>query len=162
MRPQELQASLQSIDGWKRICKPFLLILGGAKKSFAKWSTGAPKGVYTNHTLAEFEHEDSKYAIYAFCNQRELNEAKLAELRSAAAGVPLGTVRYESLSYSGLEPWRGQGGSLADENGSIAALGSLEQGLFVYPVADGIPHPLVVYAFCDGAHCIFPVPAKRL
>ncbi len=159
---QQLYQSLATLDGWKRICKPFLFVFGGPKKAFQKWNACNPKGVYQNYRLAQFEHDDTKYAIYAFSTQRQLSEAEVGGLAQAASQVPLGTVRYESLSYTGLEPWRGNEGSAAGDSNTIAQLGSPENGVFVYPVADDLGCSLVVYGVSGGEHCIFPVPNKRL
>tara|TARA_R110002096_G_scaffold16898_11_gene58038 strand:+ start:10138 stop:10635 length:498 start_codon:yes stop_codon:yes gene_type:complete len=159
---QELYQSLATLDGWKRICKPFLFIFGGPKKSFQKWNGCNPKGVYQNYRLARFEHDGTKYAIYAFSTQRQLSEAEVAGLSQAASQVPLGAVRYESLSYTGLEPWRGGAGSSDPDFNSIGQIGSVEHGVFVYPLADDLGCSLVVHGTSGGEHCIFPVPNKRL
>ncbi len=164
MTPERIRPTLDSIDGWKRFCRPFLFIFGGPKKSFAKWSSGENKGVHANHLLAQLEHDGDSYAIYGFCNHRDLSENELANLRVAAAAVDLGTVRAESLSYSGLEPWRAWrgDGELTHDDDSITMLGSSENGIFVYPVADGVPHPVVIYARHENKHCIFLIPQKLL
>ena len=162
MTPDALLASLDSLDGWKRINKKAMLLFGGPKKSFPRWERATDKAVFAQHLLAEFEHEDIRYYLYAFSTSGVIAPDRLAELEAAAAGIDLGTVRYESTGYTCFEAWRGEEGSKAREDTDITSLGDPNAGLFVYPIADGGPFPLVAYGKVEGHPYIFPVDAKRL
>ena len=157
----QIAASLDSVEGWKRINKRFLFLFGGGAKSFSRWQNASEKAVVPNYLLVQDEHEGFDYFIHAFSTKGAIEPEVLEELRRSAADFELGTMRYESSSYSCLSPWRGQVGSTNADGNSIASLSRLGEGLFVYPLADDKDSfPLVAYARVGDEDMIFPIAKK--
>ncbi|MCD8185950.1 MAG: hypothetical protein LUD68_05700 [Rikenellaceae bacterium] len=90
----------------------------------------------------------------------------LETLRERAKEIPLGTIRYESIGYLKLQPWRGGENSFANENKTITTIAEEWPDIFVFPVAVGkaenLDCPYVIYAHRQGEDCIYPVQAKKL
>jgi len=162
-----LEGKLASKEGFKEIHGGGFLG-GKAKKSFAVWSEAEKKAVLPQYFVHHFLHQDdeskSYYAIYAFSTKGEIDAETLAQLKQAASEIDIETVRYESLSYSRLELWRGGSESFAQEENTIStALSDVANGLFVYTEAVGegsnaiLDKPLVVYAHSKGGDYIYPI-----
>ena len=167
-----VEGKLTSKDGFKSIHGGGLFG-GKAKKSFAVWSEAEKKTVLPLYFVHHFVHqgEDSKsyYAIYAFSTKGEVEKDTLARLKTESQEIDLGTVRYECLTYSRLELWRGGSESFAQENNSISeALSDVVNGLFVYAEAVGegsnaiLDKPLVIYARHNGGDYIYPIKKTTL
>jgi hypothetical protein len=167
-----VEGKLASKEGFK-IVHGGGFLGGKAKKSFAVWSEAKEKAVLPLYLVQHFVHqsEDSKsyYAVYAFSTQGEMDTETLARLKQAVSEIELSTVRYECLSYTRLELWRGSGESFAQENNTISnALSDVANGLFVYAEAVGVGHnavldkPLVIYAHYNGGDYIYPVKQRTL
>ena len=161
--------SLESIDGFKKIFpKYFFGLLGGGKatRSFEIYKSAEHKGVYENFVLRKDEHDDFHYVIAAFSTKGTLDPATMEILRSKATEIDLGTIRYESTSYSLLEPWRGEPGSIASEETAITSLAEGLDGVFIYPAVGDAPAdldcPLIVHANKGGQDYIYPVPRTKL
>lgn len=161
---EQLEKSLATLEGFKRISKPFLFFFGGPKPSFEIWSKATVKKVVPNYSLAEYSHEDNWYQIMAFNIHGTLDDETLALLRNHTANIPLGTVRYESTMQSSAD----QLVELMfddDEPGDIISMSDIDAGIFVYPRPTGEKgkqFPLSLYAFSDGKHYYFPIEAKFL
>lgn len=178
MNAAQLAAGLETPEGFQRLFevngllesifqKIVSRIMGDkAKLSFDIYSSASTRGVYENHTLHTWQHENHHYAVMAFSSSGPLDAKILAELKSSASSLPLDLVRYESLGYLRLEPWRGGAGSLADKSREITSLGKDYKGVLVFPVAtnnvQALDCPLIIYALKDGEHHIYPVPAQKL
>ncbi len=167
-----LKERLTSKEGFKLIHGGGLFG-GKAKKSFAVWSAAEIKAVLPLRFIHHFVHQGddykSYYAIYAFSTKDQIESETIARLKQAASEIELGTVRYESLTYSRLELWRGKDESFAQENNTIAeTLSDVPNGLFVYAeyVGDGgnatLEKPLVIYAHSNGEDYIYPVKKSTL
>ena len=163
----KLEGKLASKEGFKEIHGGGFLG-GKAKKSFATWSEAEKKSVLPQYLVQDFLHQgedlESYYGIYAFSTKGEIDAETLAQLMQEASGIDISTVRYESLSYSCLELWRGPEGSSAHEENTIStALSDVANGLFVYTEAVGwdnhalLDKPLVIYAHCKGGDYIYPI-----
>lgn len=166
MSKAELEKSLNSLEGWKKINKPFLFIFGGAKKSFPIYELCEEKGVFDNHILHSEEYDDNIYYIYAFSTKGQINEAKLNELKGRVANVDLGTLRCESMGFSDFGLFKGPEGSFSYENHSIGELSEIGNGIFIYPTAEigdtSVDFPLVVYGKIEDKDYIYPIPNKFL
>lgn len=144
-----------------------------AKKSFAIWSEAEKKTILPLHFIRHFVHQDDisrdYYGIYAFSTQGEIDTETLSQLKEKASTIDLGTVRYESFTYTQLELWRGRENSFAQENNTISTyLSDLENGLFVYVEAVGmgsnaiLDKPLVIYAHHNQGDYIYPIKKTTL
>jgi hypothetical protein len=167
-----IEEKLTSKEGFKAIHGGGLFG-GKAKKSFAVWSVAEKKAVLPLYLIQQFVHqsEESKsyYAIYAFSTKGEIEAETLAKLKQAATEIELGTVRYESLSYSRLALWRSTDEAFVQAHNTISnSLSDVPNGLFVYVEVLGrgsnaiLEKPLVIYAHCDGGDYIYPVKKTTL
>lgn len=167
-----VEGKLTSKEGFKALHGGGLFG-GRAKKSFAVWSEAKERAVLPLHFIHHFVHQGdeskSYYAIYAFSAKGDIEAEKISQLKQAAAEMEIETVRYECLTYTCLEPWRGKEGSFAQENNTISeALSDVPNGLFVYAeyVGDGskaiLEKPLVVYARSEKGHYIYPIKKTTL
>ncbi len=160
MSTQTIASRLNDIAGFKLL---FNGIFGGGKvkKSFGTYSESSKKGVYVLHKVRHAEHDDTKYVVYAFSPSGEIATDTLELLTERLANMSLGTIRYESLSYSYLEPWRGRAGSLAFENNEIACIMPEYPEVLIFPVADDVNCDYVIYAQKDGEHYVYPITDKQ-
>lgn len=144
-----------------------------AKKSFAIWSEAEKKTVLPLYFIHHYVHldEGSKfyYAIYAFSTKGEVDSETLSQLKEAASTIDLGTVRYESFTYTRLELWRGREDSFAQENNTIStSLSDVENGLFAFVEALDfgsnaiLDKPLVIYAHYNNEDYIYPIKKTTL
>jgi len=161
---EQLEKSLETLEGFKRISKPFLFFFGGPKPSFEIWSKATFKTVVPNYSLAEYTHDDNFYQIMAFSIRGTLSEDVLGSLRKQAADFPLGTVRFESTMHSSADQLVAMMFD-DDETRDIISLSDVDAGVFVYPRPTGTQgkeFPLVLYALHEGKHYYLPVEAKFL
>lgn len=160
MNVQSVAAKLNDISGFKSL---FTGIFAGGKvkKSFEVYSSASQKGVFALHKVRSATHEDSQYAVYAFCPDGEIAAEVLKELTDRLANISLGTIRYESTSYQRLEPWRGDAGSLSNENSEITGIAPDHPEILVFPVADDVNCEYVIYAQKSGEHYVYPITKKQ-
>jgi hypothetical protein len=163
---QTVEESLNALEGFKAF---FSGHFGGmkAKKSFAIYSSASEHGVFDLVALRRDRHDSSNYAVFAFSKKGTIEPSARKTLEERAKEIPLGTIRYESLSYGKLELWRGPEGSFARENNTIATLSEEWSDIFVFPVAtengpEALNCPYIIYAHKDGEDYIYPVPARKL
>lgn len=160
----QLEASLGSLDGFKKIMKPFLFFFGGPKPGFEFWSGASVRKVVTNHRLAEYQHEDNFYQIMAFNIQNDIVGDELAELRARAGHFYLGRVRYESSMASSAEKLLVFDFEDEDRN-DIFSMSDPVSGLFVFPRPTekaGQSFPLALYAVSEGKRHYYPIKAEYL
>lgn len=160
MNTQSIAARLNDISGFKPLFKG-IFAGGRVKKSFELYSAASKKGVFVLHKVRSATHEDSQYAVYAFCPDGEIAPEVLKELTDRLANISLGTIRYESISYLRLQPWRGDKGSLANENSEITGIAPDHPEILVFPVAEDVNCEYVIYAQKSGEHCIYPMTKKQ-
>ncbi len=167
-----IEEKLESKEGFKFIHGRGLFG-SKAKKSFTIWSEAEKKAVLPLHFIHHFVHQEeeskSYYAIYAFSTKGRIDTKRLSQLKETASTIDLGTVRYESFTYTRLELWRGRENSFAQENNTIAtSLSDVENGLFVYVEALGfgsnavLDKPLVIYAKKNEDDYIYPIKKTTL
>jgi len=138
---------------------------GKVKKAHEIYAGAQDKGVYDNVELRFAKHEEYGYAIMAFSTKGPLDLNTRETLAAQADRFPLGTIRYESLPYTTLQPWGWHPRSYDPSDHSIQAIGDPFPGVIVYVVLTGTKgsqRPLVVHANKDGKDYIYPVPADRL
>lgn len=139
---------------------------GRGKKSYAVWSEADARGVAQLTTLRRETFNDNNYAVFAFSVGPDLTADDISRLKVAVADVHLGQIRYDSMSYSRLEPWRGQPGSNFDKSRDLThGVGDPEAGRYVGAMSDfkekRLDCPVVIWAMKDGQMSIYPVPASR-
>lgn len=165
MNKQELQQSLGSLAGWKKVARPFLIIFGNAKKSYQKWQTATEKGVVDCHVLAKYEYEDNNYYIIAYTPNGTIAPDVIKKLKAEAEAFDIDAVRYGSSGTDGLKPWIGY--SDADRDDSyIRDLSIPEKGIFVESVAiideQDTNIPYVIYAKLENEYHVCAVPDHYL
>jgi hypothetical protein len=152
MNAREFEKKLESLDGFKAI---FGGLFGGgkAKASFEIYRSAQKKGVYDIAVLRREKYDDNHYAIMAFSTKGSIDKDALQIITERANEIPLGTIRYECLSYTKLEPYRGKHGSLADQNTEITSIANDFADLFMFPISEsesGLDCPFLIYANKDG------------
>lgn len=138
---------------------------GKAKKAHAVYSAADEKGVYETVELRHATHESNGYAIMAFSTKGPLDGEARTILARMASAVPLGTIRYESMPYTGLDPWRWHPRSYDPSENTIPTIGDGHPGVVVFTITcgtKGAERPLVIHARKDGKDWIYPIPAKKL
>jgi hypothetical protein len=138
---------------------------GKAKKAHAIYTAAQHKGVFDTVELRYTTHESFGYAVMAFGTNGPIDLPTRETLASQAERFPLGTIRYESMLYSGLQPWGWHPRSYDAGEHTIQAIGDPFPGIFVFVAVTGTKGadlPLVVHAVQDGANYIYPVPGDRL
>lgn len=162
---KKLAESLNTLDGFKAL---FSGLFGGgkAKKSFEIYSSAPEKGVFDLLTLRNDEHNDYHYAVFAFSKKGTIDVETRQTLTERARELPLGTIRYESISYGKLELWRSEGESFANQNKTITTLAPEWPDIFVFPVAEGkaekLDCPYIIYAHKDDGDYVYPIATKKL
>jgi hypothetical protein len=165
MNAKQFEDTLTTLDGFKSI---FSGLFGGgkAKASFEIYSSAQKKGVYDITVLRREKYEDRHYAIMAFSTNGSIDKDTLQIITERANEVPLGTIRYECISYSKLQGYRGNGPeSFAAENTEITFIADDWDDLFVFPISDSekaLDCPFIIYANKDGKDYVFPVARYRL
>lgn len=155
-----IEQKLNDISGFKPLFKGFF---GGGKvkKSFAVYSEAEKKGVYPLLRLRLAKHEDSQYAVYAFSPEGKIADEVLKDITERVADLSLGTIRYECISYSRLEEWRGEEGSNAYENIEITGIAPEYPNVLVFPVADEVNCEYVIYAQKGSQIYIYPMTTQQ-
>lgn len=160
MNREDLKASLDTQNGWKKVAKPFMIFFGRAKASFKIWNEASEKDVLESKVLAKYEYEDNNYYICAFSTNGSISENRLKELKEKAESFDIGNVRYCSLGTNGLSSWLGDRSDRDDS--AIRDLSIPEKGIFVEGVAmingEDRDIPYVVYAKMGGEKFFCPVP----
>jgi hypothetical protein len=165
MDRKQFEQSLSTLNGFKAI---FGGLFGGgkAKSSFEIYRSAQKKGVYDITVLRREKHDDYHYAIMAFSTNGNIDNDTLQIITERANEVSLGTIRYEALSYTKLESYRGGSESFAAENTEIVSIADDIEDVFVFPAAESsesaLDCPFLIYANKDGKDYIFPVAGKRL
>jgi hypothetical protein len=166
MDAKQFGQSLETLDGFKAI---FSGLFGGgkAKDSFGIYHSAQKKGVYDITVLRHEKYDDNYYAIMAFSTKGPIDKDRLQIKTERADEVPLETIRYECISYTKLEGYRGNGpDSFAAQNREITSIADAWEDLFVFPVGESsesaLDCPFLIYANKDGKDYIFPVSRKRL
>lgn len=160
MDAQSIAIRLNDSSSFKPLFKG-LFGNGKVKKSFETYSTASKKGVYALHKLRSATHDDSQYAVYAFCPDGEITSAARQLLTERLANLSLSTIRYECICYSYLQPWRGEKGSLAYDNTEITGIAPEHPEVLVLPVADDVNCEYVIYAQKAGEHYVYPITRKQ-
>lgn len=160
MNPQAIASKLNDMAGFKPLFKG-LFGGGKVKKSFAIYSSAINKGVYNLHKVRSATHDDSQYAVYAFSPNGDVTPDALKLITERLANMSLGTIRYECMSYTCLQAWRGEEGSLANENTEITSIAPEHPEVLVFPVADDVSCEYVIYAQKDGEHYVYPITKEQ-
>jgi hypothetical protein len=164
MDPYKLAATLDQPAGFAAVMSG--MFKGGkAKKAHAIYSTAQEKGVYETTELRFATHDSFGYTIMAFSTKGPLELGVRETLARQADRFPLGTIRYESMSYSTLQPWGWHPRSYDPSENTIATIGEPYPGVLVYTAVvgtKGSDRPLVIHARKDGKDYIYPVPGKAL
>lgn len=162
-----LEESLRTLDGFKRIMKPFLFIFGGSRSGFEMWNRALVKKVLINHKLAD-HHKTEKdgenyYQICAFSSKGELAPEWLAKKRQELQMISGDILRREAMAHSISPHFRP---FLFDESVSkIVSLSDAYSGQFIYPVHCGnkiVQYPVVLYVYAGGQHRFYPVDANDI
>lgn len=138
---------------------------GKAKKAHAIYSGAQRKGVHRTAELRYATHEGLGNAIMAFSTDGALDHDVRDRLARQAERFPLGTIRYESWSYSTLEPWGWHPRSYDPSDHTIDSIADPYDGVIVYTAVvgtKGADRPLAIHASKDGKDYIYPVPGKAL
>jgi hypothetical protein len=164
MNAKQFEQTLLTLDGFKSI---FSGLFGGgkAKASFEIYRSAPKKGVYDLAVLRREKYDDRHYAIMAFSTKGSIDKDTLQIITERANEIPLSTLRYECISYSKLESYRGGSDSLAGTNTEITSIAADREDLFVFPVSDSekeLDCPFIIYANKDGKDYVFPVARHRL
>jgi pentatricopeptide repeat protein len=164
MNADALAATLTSPTGFAAVMKG-MFRNGKAKKAHAIWKSAQSKGVYETVELRFSTHESFGYAVMAFSDSGPIDLKTRETLAAQAERFPLGTVRYESVMYSSLEPLGWHPRSYDPNDHSINTIGEPYPGVRVFTAVTspkGAHRPLVVHAVVDGKDYIYPVPADRV
>ena len=164
MNAQELAATLDTPSGFATVLRG-MFRNGKARKANALWSAAARKGVYDTTELRFATHESFGYAVMAFSVTGPLDLPTRETLAGQAERSPLGTIRYESASYSALEPLGWHPRSYDPNDHSVNAIGDPFPGVYVFTAVTspkGADRPFVAHCVVDGKDYIYPVPGDRL
>jgi pentatricopeptide repeat protein len=159
-----LVAQFETPQGFAAVMKG-MFKNGKAKKAHAVWSSAQRKGVYETVELRFAKHEDTGYAVMAFSDHGPIDLPTQETLAVQAERFPLGTLRYESWSYSGLEPHGWHPRSWDPNDHSIDAIAEPYPGVHVFTAVvspKGANRPLVAHCVVDGKDYIYPIPGDRL
>lgn len=162
-----LAESLRTLDGFKKIMKPFLFIFGGSKAGFDMWNKALVKKVLVNHKLAD-HHKTEKdgenyYQICAFGSKGELSPEWLAKKRQQLKTVSGDILRREAVAHSISPHFRAF--QFHESANQIVSLSDVYSGHFVYPVHCGIRnvhYPVVLYIYAGGQHRFYPIDSSDI
>lgn len=163
-----IESSLDSLDGFKRIMKPFLFIFGGPRAGYEMWNKALVKKVLINHKLAD-HHKSEKdgenyYQICAFSTKAELSNEWLNQKRQQLQMISGDILRREALAHAATSPHFRP--FLFDESANrIVSTSEAVAGHFVYPVHSGnqlVNYPVVLYVYAGGQHRFYPVDARDI
>jgi pentatricopeptide repeat protein len=159
-----LAAQLDSPAGFASVMKG-MFKNGKGKKAHAIWSSAQRKGVYETVELRFAKHEDTGYTVMAFSEYGRLDLPTRETLAAQAERFPLGILRYESWSYSGLEPHGWHPRSYDPNDHTIDAIAEPFPGVHVFTAVvspKGANRPLVAHCVVDGRNYIYPIPGDRV
>jgi hypothetical protein len=162
-----LEASLKTLDGFKKIMKPFLFIFGGSRSGFEMWNKALVRKVLINHKLADHRKTEKDgenfYQICAFSSKAELSSEWLATKRNQLKAISGDVLRREAMAH-GISPHFRP--FLFNESANqIVSLSDPNNGQFIYPVHSGIRaenYPVVLYVYAGGQHRFYPVEASDI
>jgi hypothetical protein len=139
---------------------------GKAKAAHALWTAAERKGIHEIVELRFSTHESTGYAVLAFAEHDPVDDLPIFEaLAAEAERFPLGTLRYESRTYSGLEPHGWHPGSWEASDHTIDAIADPYPGIHVLTAVTkpkGADRPLVAHCVVDGRDYVYPIPGDRL
>lgn len=138
---------------------------GKGKKAHAIWTSAQRKGVYETVELRFAKHEDTGYTVMAFSDNGPIDLPTRETLAAQAERFPLGTLRYESWSYSSLEPHGWHPRSFDPNDHSIDTIADPYPGVYVFTAVvspKGANRPLVAHCVVDGKNYIYPIPGDRV
>lgn len=164
MNAQALAASFDSQSGFAAVMKG-MFRNGKAKKAHAVWTSAQRKGVYDAVELRFATHESFGYAVIAFATDGPLDLPTRELLAAQADRFPLGTIRYESMSYTSLMPLGWHPRAYDPNDHTIEALADPHAGVHVFVAVTspkGPDRPYVAHCVADGKDWIYPVPGDRL
>lgn len=164
MNAQALAASFESPSGFAAVMKG-MFRNGKAKKAHAVWTSAQRKGVHDTVELRFATHESFGYAVIAFATDGPLDLPTRELLAAQADRVPLGTIRYESTSYTSLMPLHWHPRSYDPNDHTVEALGEPHPGVHVFVAVTspkGPDRPYVAHCVVDGKDWIYPIPGDRL
>lgn len=164
MNAQALAASFDSPSGFAAVMKG-MFSGGKAKKAHAVWTSAQRKGVHDAVELRFATHQAFGYAVMAFSTDGPLDLPTRETLAAQVDRFPLGTIRYESVSYWSLMPLGWHPHSYDPNDHTIETLAGPHPGVHVFvavtgPMGPG--RPLVAHCVVDGKNWIYPIPADRL
>ena len=164
MNAEALAASFGQPSGFAAVMKG-MFRNGKAKKAHAVWTSAQRKGVYETVELRFATHEEYGYAVMAFSDRGPIDLRTRETLAAQAERFPLGTIRYESWSYSSLEPLGWHPRSYDPNDHTINAISDPFPGIHVFTALTkpkGADRPLVAHCVVDGKDYVYPVPGDRL
>jgi hypothetical protein len=155
-----LAARLDSPAGFVAVMKG-MFRAGKAKKAHAIWTSAQSRGIYETVELRFTTHESFGYAVLAFSDRGRIDLETQEILAVRAERVPIGTIRYESVMYSSLEPL----GTRVSADRTVNAIAEPYEGVRVFTAVTspkGAYRPLVAHCVVDGDDYVYPIPADRL
>ena len=138
---------------------------GKAKAAHALWTAAQRRGIYDIAELRFSTHESTGYAVLAFAEHGPVDLPTREALAAQADRFPLGTLRYESRMYSGLEPHGWHPTSWAASDHTIDAIADQYPGIHVFTAVTkpkGADRPLVAHCVVDGRDYVYPIPGDRV
>jgi hypothetical protein len=159
-----LAAKLDSPSGFASVMKGMFSGAKG-KKAHAVWESAQRKGVHDLVELRFATHEEYGYAVLAFAENGPLDLRTREDLAAQAERFPLGTIRYESVMYSSLEPLGWHPRSYDPTDHTINAISDPIPGVHVLVAVTkpkGADRPYVAHCVVDGKDYVYPIPGDRL
>jgi hypothetical protein len=159
-----LAASLDRESGFAALMRG-MFSEGKAKQAHAIWTSAQRRGVYETVELRFATHEGTGYAVMAFSDSGPIDSSTRETLAAQADRFPLGTLRYESWTYSSLEPHGWHPHTWDPDAHTIEAIADPYPGIHVFTAVTrpkGADRPLVAYCVVDGRDYVYPIPGDRL
>lgn len=164
MDTEAVVARLDTPSGFTSLMKG-MFREGRGKKAYATWTSAQSRAVYETVELRFSAHDSRGYAVLAYSDNGPIDQRTRKTLTAQAELFPLGTLRYESVPYSGLLPHGWHPHSYNPKDHTIDAIAAPYPGVHVFTALmtpTAADRPLVAHCVLNGRAYIYPIPGDTL